>query len=93
MSISFIPRKTVFVAQCEWCKGDIYNDNHVYNGDVICPQCAAFAEKPESVIKFIKAYPALFIDYLNEEILENRDEVLADFRDWAQEQFDRWLRS
>lgn len=91
--IYFTQKEPEPIAQCEWCKGEIYNDNHVYNGDVICPECAAFVEKPESVIKFIKAYPALFIEYLTEEIYENRDEMLEDFRDWAQELFGKWVRS
>lgn len=96
MSISFVPHEPEPIAQCEWCKGEIYNDNHVYNGDVICPECHKKTTDINEAMDFVRADVERFINYLGDGVLADEREtitILENYREYYRETFYEWVRS
>lgn len=44
------------IGYCDWCEEDIYNEDHIVDGDVICPACAEYWDSNEVAVDFIKLY-------------------------------------
>ena len=82
-------------AYCKHCGTEVYNDDFVYSGNLVCRECFEEANKTETLIAYIRAYPRRFIEYLTEEaIVQENDvliDILEDYKEWQQEYYDEWV--
>ena len=85
------------IGQCERCSEEIYSEDYIYNEKVLCPVCREYVERDIAIVDFAKSYPSTLFEYLRECGVVSGDEkileVLRDFREWVQEDFDRWVVS
>ena len=44
------------IGYCEWCDEDIYNEDHIIDGDIVCPACAEYWNSHEIAVDFIKRF-------------------------------------
>jgi len=44
------------IGYCEWCEEDIWNEDHIIDGDVVCPACAEYWHSNEIAVDFIKRF-------------------------------------
>ena len=52
----FEPKEPEPIGRCAWCDDDIYNEDHIVEGDIICPACEEYYFSNESIIDFAKQY-------------------------------------
>lgn len=41
------------IGWCEWCENEVYNEDHIVDGDVICPDCAEYWNSNDIAVDFI----------------------------------------
>ena len=44
------------IGSCEWCEEDIWNEDHIIDGDVVCPACWKYWNSHEIAVDFIKRF-------------------------------------
>ena len=85
------------VGYCSHCWEEVYTDDYLYEGSLLCDRCHAFANSREAILKFAEAYPHEFFDYLREAGIisefEPIIEVLQDYKEWRRDAFDEWVVS
>lgn len=94
----FEPPEPVPVGKCAWCGEPVYNMDHIYNYEVICPECEKYAYKGSTALDYIiylfkeKRYGSLesfFKDMKGCDWLESFGESV---RTYFSEDFDLWVK-
>lgn len=44
------------IGACAWCEEDIYNEDHIIDGDIVCPACAEYWDSNAVAVDFIKLF-------------------------------------
>lgn len=44
------------IGACAWCEEDIYNEDHIIDGDIVCPACAEYWDSNAIAVDFIKQF-------------------------------------
>ena len=44
------------IGYCDWCEEDIWNDDYIVDGDIICPACWEYWNSHEIAVDFIKRF-------------------------------------
>ena len=44
------------IGECTWCEEDIYNEDHIIDGDIVCPACVEYWESNAVAVDFIKLF-------------------------------------
>lgn len=62
----FEPKEPEPIGGCAWCHDDIYNDDYIIEGDIICPACFEYWNSDEAIVDFAKRYFGSMPDILKE---------------------------
>lgn len=84
------------IGLCARCGDYVYTDEYIHDGEIICQECYEYGERIDSVLEFIKAYPKVFFEYLEECLISDEEPVkalLADYKEWAEADFYKWVFS
>lgn len=93
------PKEDAPVGYCEHCKCELYNDDYIYDGNLVCKDCYEEAIDLATTMEYIKAYPERFFDYLLEcyictdKIHDMIVAVLEDYREQEQTEYNTWVMS
>lgn len=93
---AFNPPEEKVYGYCEWCGGEIYNSDNIYNEKTVCRSCIEYADSWTAVADFIDAYPRAFTAYLREVLGDDEKfaiELIKDYRDFEEAAFSTWLNS
>lgn len=52
----FEPKEPDPIGRCVWCGEPIYNEDHIVEGDIICPACDEYYLSNEAIVDFAKHY-------------------------------------
>ena len=44
------------IGECAWCDEEIYNEDHIIDGDIVCPACEEYWNSHEIAVDFIKRF-------------------------------------
>ena len=62
----FEPNEPEPIGICEICGDDVYNEDYIIEGDVVCPMCEMWYHSDEFLINFLMFHPGSTAAFLNE---------------------------
>ena len=86
------------IGSCKWCGRDIYNEDHIYDTDVICPECDEFAYKGSTAVDFLiyllkEGQVGSVRSFLEDNRLDDWTEPMGAYvRCYFMEDYDKWVK-
>ena len=86
------------IGTCAWCGKPIYNTDHMYDLDVICPECDEVAYKGSTAVDYIihllkDGQVGSVISFLKDNRLDDWAEAFGEYvRTYFSEEYDKWIK-
>ena len=86
------------IGECAWCGKPIYNTDHMYDLDVICPECDGYAYKGSTAVDYIihllkEGQVGSVVSFLQDNRLDDWTEGFGAFvRFYFMEDYDKWVK-
>ena len=101
--MSLIERYTVNdpagpIGECAWCGQPIYNEDHIYDCDVICPECDVYAYKGSTAVDYIvhllkDGEVGSVISFFKDNRFDDWTEGFGEhIRTYFAEDYDKWVK-
>lgn len=95
----FEPKEPEPIGECAWCGQPIYNEDHVYDCDVICPECEGIAYKGSTAVDYlIHLIDEGEVGSVKSFLMDNRicewtEPMGAYVRCYFWEDYDKWVKN
>lgn len=86
------------IGTCKWCSRDIYNEDHIFDGDVLCPECEKVAYKGSTAVDFIidllkSGQVGSVVSFLQDNRLDDWTEGFGEYvRHYFEEEYSKWIK-
>lgn len=86
------------IGTCKWCGRDIYNEDHIFDCDVLCPECEEMAYKGSTAVDFIiellkDGQVGSVVSFLQDNRLDDWTEGFGEYvRHYFEEDYSKWIK-